>query len=98
MSFLKDLWEKVKEKLGIFATFIPGIAAEVQIAISEGDVQKLDGHLKELDQAADALKAFVAKGQECIADGTLDLIEGSELALELEKVVEELADVVKGHD
>lgn len=98
MSFLTKLWEKAMNALGVFASFIPGIAAAVKIAIEKGDVEKLNGHLDQLDEAADAIKAFVAKGKEAISDGTLDLIEGSELALELEKVVDELEDVASGQD
>jgi len=98
MSFLTKLWNKVIDALGVFAAFIPGIAAQVKIAIAEGDVAKLDAHLDELDEAAEALKKFVVKGKSAIDDGTLDLIEGSDLALELEKVIDELEDVVKGRD
>ena len=98
MSFLEKLWAKVVNALGVFAGFIPGIAAAVKIAIEKGDVEKLNDHLDQLDEAADAIKAFVKKGKECIDDGTLDLIEGSELALEREKVVDELEDVVSGQD
>jgi len=98
MSFLTDLWGKVLAKLGSFASFIPAIAAALKVAIANDDVEKVAAHLQQLDEAADAIKEFVTRGQAAIADGSLSLVEGSELALALERVVDELDDVVKGHD
>lgn len=98
MSFLTKLWDKLMAKLGAIAGFIPGIAAALKVAIDEGDVDKVRAHAMQLDQFADALKRFAAAAIEATDDGTLDLVEGSELALLLEAIVDEGDDVIKGHD
>jgi len=98
MSFLTNLWEKAMAKLGDLASFVPGIASMIHMAINEGDAAKVNAHAVQLKQFAQALMDFADAAVEATADGTLDLVEGSELALALEKVVDEADDVVKGQD
>lgn len=98
MGFLENLWAKVISKIGILASFIPGIADALSMALKEGDVTKINAHLTELEEFADALKAFAATGKQAVEDGTLTLAEGSVLALELENVIEQADDIVKGKD
>lgn len=95
MSFLSNLWLKVLAKLGSVGAFIPLVAEVVKIAIKEQDVVRFQAALDALEAFAQALLKFVAKGREAIQDNQITLVEGSELALDLENIVEEAADIAR---
>ena len=98
MSFLTNLWNKFLAKLGSVAAFIPGIAESVKIAIESGDVEKVRAHATQLKELAAAIDFLADAALDATDDGSITLVEGSELALAIESVIDEADDVIKGYD
>lgn len=97
-NHLLSLWKAVKTKLGHLAAFIPTIAESIQTALAEEDADKARAHVHELREAAEAIVAFCDKADEALADDKLSLMEDAMLLLELQKVADEIEDVVTGVD
>jgi len=97
-SYLKDLWAKAMLKLGAVASFVPAIAAQINVALDAGDAAKLRAHAVELKEAGQAQIDLGDALLIATEDGTLDLVEGSEIALKIERMLDELEDVAKGYD
>ena len=95
MSFLTSLWAKILGKLGVVGTFLPAIAAQIQFAIKEGDAETVRFYSNQVRELGAALIAFAENADAVTADGNLTLVEGSELALALETVLDEAADIAK---
>lgn len=88
MSYLTNLWKKIVVKLGTLAGFIKPIADTLHIAISEGDVEKVRRVNGELREKFTEGLALCDKVDAVIADNTLTITEGSELALAIEALVD----------
>jgi len=101
--FLVDLWDKVLDKLGAFASFVPAVLAQVKIGLAEDDADKIHAHGQELVEAGAALSKLgqsLMDATEPDADGSRKITaeEGSEILLLLENAADELEDVAKGYD
>lgn len=104
-SILLRGYEAIESKLGGLASFIPAIAQSIKKSIDEEDYAAVDAKLRELDKrthegrealaAADNLAAYV---RQALRDGDLTLAEGAEMALLVERLVDEAEDVVTGVD
>lgn len=88
MSYLTNLWSKIIKKLGALAGFIKPIADQLHIAISEGDIAKVRKINAELREKFTEGLALCDKVDEVIADGTVTITEGSEIALDIEALVD----------
>lgn len=88
MSFLTSLFNKVVAKLGSIGRFIGVIADEVDIALKQKDVAKLQAASAKAREKANDLLALCDTLDAAVADGKLTLTEGSEIALKLEALVD----------
>lgn len=88
MSFLKSLYAKVVAKLGSLGRFIGIIADEVDIALSEGDANKLRIASAKAREKANDLLALCDVLDAAVVDNKITLTEGSEIALKLEAIVD----------
>lgn len=98
IQFLENLYAKVVARLGSLAGFIPMIGNAIQVHVKEGDVAGIVARADQIDQLADALKNVSAKMRDAVADGSVDLVEGSEIAVALERAADEVQDIIKGAD
>jgi hypothetical protein len=96
MSFLTSLWAKILGKLGVIGTFLPMIAAQVSFAIKEGDVGEVRFRAQQLRELGEKLVSFADLAEEVTVDDNLTLVEGSQLALAIEQILDEAMDVGKG--
>ena len=101
--FIVDLWDKAMAKLGIFASFIPGIASELKVAVETDDGEKARRHGIELVEAGEALKVLgqsVVDATQEDRDGVIRITaaEGSDILLKLEAAIDEIEDVATGRD
>ena len=88
MSYLTNLWDKVLRKLGSLAALIPLIADQIKIAIAAGEVAKAKEYTaKAREKFTEGLVVCDAVDA-ALADGTLTLTEGSDIALKLEALVD----------
>jgi hypothetical protein len=97
-SFLENLYAKVIAKLGSLASFIPMIASNLKKALVEGDIAKIKARTHELRELAAAQTNLANVIDDAVADGSIDLVEGSEIAIALERMIDEAEDVIKGID
>lgn len=104
-SLLRKAWKLVTDKLGAIASFLLPAAEQIQVAVSQGDKAKIllicdeiDSRTHETREACDAADAFTAHVRKSADDNRLDLIEGGEGALLLERLVDELEDIATGKD
>ena len=88
MSFLTNLYAKVVAKLGSIGRFLGIIAEEVEIALAERDVEKVRVASAKAREKANDLLALCNVLDAAVADNTLTLAEGSEIALKLEALVD----------
>lgn len=91
-------WDWVKNKLGSVVSLFQPVAESLKLAIEEGDAAKVQAHNTEL-------REFFTKGlelcdfiDEAVADGNLDLYEGSQALVKLNELVDEGEDVITGVD
>lgn len=97
-NFAVSAWNWATSKLGSLTSFIEPIAKALKIAIEAGDVAKIKLHVNEL-------REFFSKGldlcdflDEAVADGNLDLYEGSQAVKMIATLVDEGEDVITGVD
>jgi len=95
---LEALWARAMKALGPIAGVVPTIAKNIKIGISDGNVEKIRGHVVELQEAAAALGGLASHIEVAISDGSVDLEEGAAIALKIEYFVDQMEDVVKGFD
>lgn len=95
MSFLTNLWVKILNKLGVVGAALTIVASQLRFAIKQGDVAMVRFRMQQIRELGAALMLFADKGDEVVADNVITPIEGGELGLELEKVVQEAVDIVK---
>ncbi len=88
MSWLTNLYNKVVARLGSIGRFIGVIANEVEIALAERDVVKLQVASAKAREKANDLLALCDVLDAAVADGKLTLTEGSVIALKLEAIVD----------
>lgn len=97
-SFLERLYDKAIARMGSLASFVPMIAKNLKAAIAEGDVEKIKRHTHELRELSAAQIKLADTVDAAVADGNIDLVEGAEIAVEFERVIDEAEDVIKGFD
>ena len=98
MSYITALWDRVLLKLGSVASFIPPIAEQIKVAVADGDVAKVRAHTVQFRQFCEKGIALCDGIDDAVADGNINLVEGSQIVLDLESLVDEADDVIKGAD
>lgn len=88
MSFLTNLWAKVIARMGNIGRYFGVIAEEIEIALKEKDVAKMRAASAKAREKAMDVIALCDTVDEAIADNTLDLVEGSQIALKIEAIVD----------
>ena len=97
-NYLEKLWDLAEAKMGALAGLAPTIAANVKISLKEGDVGMVRVRATELRECAAAQDRLGVALLDAVADGSVDLAEGADVALALEKVLDEAEDVIRGYD
>lgn len=97
-DYLRDIWKKVIAKLGAAEALVKPIASQIKMAIDAEDCVKLRTIATEGLEAVDAERAFYLAILKDTEDGNLDLVEGAELVLLLQDMVDEREDQFTGHD
>jgi len=95
---LAEKWATLMEKLGPAGAFVPMVADAVAVGVNEETAAEILKRCDETDEAADALKAASTKTRAALADGKLSIAEAADLALALEKVIDEFEDIATGVD
>jgi hypothetical protein len=88
MSFLTSLWAKVVARMGSIGRYFGLIAEEIEIALKEKDVAKMRAASAKAREKAMDVISLCDTVDEAIADNSLDLIEGSQIALKIEAIVD----------
>ena len=97
-SYLSKIWGLIVSKMGPFGGFIVGIVSKIELDINDANVGKIQSRAVEMKEAAGVLDRFADKILAAVEDGTLTIEEGSDLALGMEKVLDEIEDIIKGRD
>jgi len=96
-TFLQKLWADAMEAVGAVAAFIPGIAAAIAISIKDGDLQKVRYYNQQLAEIGNAIQRLTVKITEVLADGVVSALEGSEVVVEIENLVNQCLDMAAGY-
>lgn len=97
-SFSQIIWKKVVGFLGEAALLVRPVAKQIKILKDAGDVEGLRKVATEGLEAIDAEREVYLGILNDTEDGTLDLAETGDLAILVERWVDEREDQITGHD
>ena len=97
-DYLGDLWAKLQAKNATLAGLATMAANNLSVAVETEDVEKVNRYAVEVKELGAQMVKLGMTAQKVVADGSLSIMDGSAVAIELQRTLDEAEDVIKRVD
>jgi hypothetical protein len=104
-DWIGTAWDALTKKLGALNAFLRPIAREIEIGVKERDKSRvvaacdaMDSRTHETREACDASDDLTAYVRTSLEDDNWTALEAGNIALKVQRLIDELEDIATGHD